>query len=323
MTHIVCCRFTLLVCGLMLGAAAATAAESSPVELARVIADDQAAAGDRIAAMVNLQAQAKKIAADQQAAEAVAPAVWGVIAKPPAGDPKAVAWLVSRGLELLSALPATPDMVTTVAGIVADPSRDLDLRIRAAVALGALAPKTPPAEPADTLRAIRGLAIAALQSELDAAARRRLVTEFSMGSLASMSLSQPAETGFRQEGFGGRAGREGLGAEDVDSVSKAECRRAAWRLVQLADAVAPAKGSAGLAGSMEAAAKEKALVLAEGIRGIALTSLLAKTLPADPNAPQAGGFEAGGGRGGMDGMVPSGFDAVIEAALEEAKALPE
>jgi len=74
---------------------------------------------------------------------------------------------------------------------------------------------------------------------------------------------------------------------------------------------------------MEAAAKEKALALAEGIRGIALTSLLPKTLPADPNAPQAGGFEAGGGRGGMDGMVPSGFDAVIEAALEEAKALPE
>ena len=144
-----------------------------------------------------------------------------------------------------------------------------------------------------------------------------------MGSLASMSLSQPAETGFRQEGFGGRAGREGLGAEDVDSVSKAECRRAAWRLAQLADAVAPAKGSAGLAVSMEAAAKEKALALAEGIREIAQTSLLAKTLPADPNAPQAGGFEAGGGRGGMDGMVPSGFDAVVEAALEEAKALPE
>jgi len=189
MTHIVCCRFTLLVCGLMLGAAAATAAESSPVELARLIANDQAAAGDRIAAMVNLQAQAKKIAADKQAAEAVAPAVWSVIAKPPAGDPKAVAWLVSRGLELLSALPATPEMVTTVAGIVADPSRDLDLRIRAAVALGALAPTTPLAEPADTLGAIRGLAIAALQSELDAAARRRLVTEFSMGSLA---LPKPA-----------------------------------------------------------------------------------------------------------------------------------
>ena len=323
MTPIVCCRFTLLVCGLMLGAVAATAAESSPVELARVIADEQAAAGDRIAAMVNLQAQAKKIAADQQAAEAVAPAVWGVIAKPPVGDPKAMAWLVSRGLELLPVLTLTPDMVKTVAGIVADPSRDLDVRIRAAVALGALAPKTPPAEPADTLAAIRSLAIASLQSELDAAARRRLETEFSMGSLASMSLSQPAETGFRQEGFGGRAGREGLGAEDVDSVSKAECRRAAWRLAQLADAVAPAKGSAGLAVSMEAAAKEKALALAEGIREIAQTSLLAKTLPADPNAPQAGGFEAGGGRGGMDGMVPSGFDAVIEAALEEAKALPE
>ena len=318
MTHIVCCRFTLLVCGLMLGAVAATAAESSPVELARVIADEQAAAGDRIAAMVNLQAQAKKIAADQQASAAVAPAVWGVIAKPPVGDPKAMAWLVSRGLELLPVLPVTPDMVKTVAGIVADPSRDLDVRIRAAVALGALAPKTPPAQPADTRAAIRSLAIASLQSELDEAVRRRLETEFSMGSLASMNMSQPAETGLRQEGFGGRAGREGLGAEDVDSVSKAECRRAAWRLAQLADAIASGTGTkaAGLFTGMEAADKAQAEALAEGIREIALAGLLAKTLPS------AGGNEASG-RGGMDGMVPTGFDAVIETALEEAKALPE
>ncbi len=318
MTPIVCCRFTLLVCGLMLGAVAATAAESSPVELARVIADEQAAAGDRIAAMVNLQAQAKKIAADQQAAEAVAPAVWGVIAKPPVGDPKAMAWLVSRGLELLPFLPVTPDMVKTVAGIVADPSRDLDVRIRAAVALGALAPKTPPAQPADTLAAIRSLAIASLQSELDEAARRRLETEFSMGSLASMNMSQPAETGLRPDGFGGRAGREGLGAEDVDSVSQAECRRAAWRLAQLADAVASGTGTkaSGLFTGMEAADKAQAEALAEGIRAIALAGLLAKTLPS------AGGNEASG-RGGMDGMVPTGFDAVIETALEEAKALPE
>lgn len=318
MTPIVCCRFTLLVCGLMLGAVAATAAESSPVELARVIADEQAAAGDRIAAMVNLQAQAKKIAADQQAAEAVAPAVWGVIAKPPVGDPKAMAWLVSRGLELLPVLPVTPDMVKTVAGIVADPSRDLDVRIRAAVALGALAPKTPPAQPADTLAAIRSLAIASLQSELDEAARRRLETEFSMGSLASMNMSLPAETGLRPEGFGLRGGREGLGAEDVDSVSQAECRRAAWRLAQLADAIASGTGTkaAGLFTGMEAADKAQAEALAEGIREIALAGLLAKTLPS------AGGNEASG-RGGMDGMVPTGFDAVIETALEEAKALPE
>lgn len=318
MTPIVCCRFTLLVCGLMLRAVAATAAESSPVELARVIASDQAAAGDRIAAMVNLQAQAKKIAADQQASAAVAPAVWGVIAKPPVGDPKAMAWLVSRGLELLPVLPVTPDMVKTVAGIVADPSRDLDVRIRAAVALGALAPKTPPAQPADTLAAIRSLAIASLQSELDEAARRRLETEFSMGSLASMNMSQPAETGLRQEGFGGRAGREGLGAEDVDSVSKAECRRAAWRLAQLANAIASGTGTkaSGLFTGMEATDKAQAEALAEGIREIALAGLLAKTLPS------AGGNEASG-RGGMDGMVPTGFDAVIETALEEAKALPE
>ncbi|MFM1903906.1 MAG: hypothetical protein RLZZ440_1806, partial [Planctomycetota bacterium] len=67
------------------------------------------------------------------------------------------------------------------------------------------------------------------------------------------------------------------------------------------------------------AAKE----LGEGIRAIALTSLLAKTLPPDPNAPQGGGLD--GGRGGLDGsgMPPTVFDDVIADALEEAEDLPE
>jgi len=44
----------------------------------------------------------------------------------------------------------------------------------------------------------------------------------------------------------------------------------------------------------------------------------------DPNDPQATSGAAGG-RGGMDGFggVPNSFDAVIEAALEEAEALPD
>lgn len=319
-----------LIAGLLLGGLPAVfGAEPSPETLGKVLADAKAPLGDRIGAIVGLQAQAKKLADDRQLAAEVAPAVFGLLATPPEGDPKAVAWLVSRGLEVLPALPVTPAVVETVAAIVADPSRDLDVRVRAAGALGQLAATSPPAKVPETLSAIRGLAISTLKAELDAAARRRLEREFAMGSLSSLTMLQPGETGgFMQEGMDRRAGREGFGSEDEDSVSKTECRRAAWRLTQLADAIAPAKGSksqAGLAAALEPGAKETADELAAGIRTIALTSLLAKTLPPDPNSPQTAGGEAGFARGGMDamGMVPAGFDAVIEAALVEAEALPD
>lgn len=327
-------RLSLLVALMLLGGSLSAFAADSPADFAKTLGDPQAPLADRISAVVSLQSQAKKIAADPPAVEAVAPAVFGVISAPPEGDPVAVAWLVSRSLEILPILPASPAVIQATAKLVADSSRDLDVRIRAAVALGQLAEKSPPSKPADLLGEIRGLAIAALQAELDAADRRRLELEFSQGSLASMSmLAASAETGgFGQEGLerGGRGrGREGFGGSDGgEGVSKAECRRAAWRLAQLADAIAPAsKGSktGGLAAGVDGPAKATAAELAEGIRTIAIESLLAATLPPDPNAPTAGGTDGGFGRGGMDGsgMIPTAFDDVIEAALEEAEALPE
>jgi hypothetical protein len=312
-------RVGWLILGLVLGCGvSAVAADATVAELGTKLADAKAPLQDRIRAIVSLQAQARKLTADEQTA--VAPAVFGVITTPPKGDQKAVAWLVSRGLELLPSLPVTPDLVQAVAKIVADPSQDLDVRVRAAVALGSLSKTHPLPQPNQAFAAIRSLAIETLQVELDAAARRRLETEFSMGNLANLSMTQPTESGFRQEGFGREGGREGFGQEDADSVSKAECRRAAWRLVQLADAIAPAKGSkdSGIAGGLKAAELEAARGLADGIRGIALEGLHAQTFP----APASAG-EGGMGRAGMDGMVPTGFDAVIEAALEKAKALPE
>lgn len=323
-------RLSLLVALILLSGSLLASGAESPADFAKMLGDPQAPLADRISAVVSLGSQAKKIAADPAAAEAVAPAVFGVISAPPEGDPVAVAWLVSRSLELLPSLPASPDVLQATAKLVADSSRDLDVRIRAAVALGQLADTSPPAKPADLLGGIRGLAIAALQAELDAADRRRLEQEFSQGSLANMSMTAAAtETGgFGQEGFerGGRGrGREGFGGGDGgEGVSKAECRRAAWRLSQLADAIAPAKGSkaGGLAAAVDGPAKETAAALAEGIRTIAIESLLAATLPA---SQQSGGVDGGFGRGGMDGsgMVPTAFDDVIEAALEQAEKLPE
>lgn len=320
-------RFALSLAGLLLVGMLPAPAADDLAAMGKTIADGQAPLARRIEAVVGLQAQTKKLAGDAALAAEVAPAVFGIISAPPEGDPKAVAWLVSRGLELLPALPVTPEVIQAVAGIVADPSRDLDVRVRAAVALGQLAADSPPPQVAATLAAIRSLAIEALQAELDAAARRRLEQELAAGSLASMSMTQSTEGGaFMQEGMGRRGGREGFGTEDAASVSKAECRRAAWRLALLADAIAPAKGSksTGLSGTLEGDAKATAVSLAEGIRAIALKSLLAQTLPPDPTAQQAGG-DGGFGRGGMDasGFVPTSFDAVIEAALAEAEELPE
>lgn len=324
-------RLSLLVALILPSGFLSASGAESPADFAKTLGDPQAPLADRISAVVGLRNEAKKIAADPAAAESVAPAVFAAIAAPPDGDPVAVDWLVSRSLEILPNLPASPDVIQATAKLVADSSRDLDVRIRAAVALGQLADRSPPAKPADLLGGIRGLAIAALQAELDAADRRRLEQEFSQGSLASMSMmaASPETGGFGQEGFerGGRGrGREGFGGSDGgEGVSKAECRRAAWRLAQLADAIAPAsKGSkaVGLAAAVDGPAKETATKLAEGIRTIALESLLAATLPA---SQQTGGGEGGFGRGGMDGlgMMPNAFDDVIAAALEEAEKLPE
>lgn len=321
-------RLSVLVALMLLGCTLSASAADSPTDLAKTLADPQAPLEARIEAVVGLRDQLKKIAADPGAAEAVASAVFGVIATPPEGDAVAVAWLVSRSLEILPSLAASPDVIQATAKLVADSSRDLDVRIRAIVALGQLADRSPPTKPAELLGGIRGLAIAALEAELAAADRRRLEQEFSQGSLANMSMmAASAETGgFGQEGFerGGRGrgqGREGFGGSDGgEGVSKAECRRAAWRLAQLADAIAPAKGSkvVGLAAAVDGPAKETATALAEGIRAIAIESLLAATLP---STQQTGGFE----RGGMDGsgMIPTAFDDVIEAALEQAEELPE
>lgn len=319
------CFLAVMAWAMLSGGESIGRAAESAADRAKTLGDPQAPLAARIAAAVALQAQAKKFSNDDK--DAAAPAVFGVITNPPEGDPVAVAWLVSRSLETVPALPVTPEVVQAMAGIVGDSARDLDVRIRAATALGQVADQAAPPNPAQTLRAIRELAIRALQAELDAADLRRLEQEFSMGSLASMTMSQTADTGFRQEGMergGPGRGRGGFGGEDSTGVSKAECRRAAWRLAQLADAIAPAKGSkgAGLA-AVEASPQEVAQELAAGIRTIALESLLAKTLPPDPNAPQAGGFD--GGRGGFDGsgMVPTVFDDVIAVALEEAEDLPE
>jgi hypothetical protein len=318
-------RLPLLFVLLLFGSPWPTRAAGSPADFAATLGNPQAALAERVAAAVNLQSQARRFSDEEKTA--AAPAVFGVITNPPQGDPVAVAWLMSRSLETVPALPVTPEVVQAMAGIVRDSARDLDVRIRAAAALGQVADEAAPANPAETLGAIRTLAIQALKAELDAAERRRLEQEFSMGSLASMTMSQTADPGFRQEGMerggpGRGRGRGGFGGEDSTGVSKAECRRAAWRLAQLADAIAPAKGSkaVGLSAAVDIpAAKE----LGEGIRAIALTSLLAKTLPPDPNAPQAGGLD--GGRGGFDGsgMLPTVFDDVIADALEEAEDLPE
>ena len=323
-------RHFFLLLGLLLNESIpVSAADRSPADLAKQIANPQASLGERITALVSLGSKSKALRDDAELAQEVAPAVYQVVTAPPEGDPKAVTWLVSSGLELLPSLPVTPEVIEAVAKILTDSAQDLDLRVRAAVALGQLAPTNPPENMDDALGAIRRLAITSLQSELDTAARRRLRAEFSMGSLANMSMTQPGETAVMQEGMGRRGGREGgFGGADAEGVSKAECRRAAWRLAELADAIAPAKGSKssspGLAAALEGPNQEVANTLAEGIRVIALTSLLKQTLPPDPNDPQATSGAAGG-RGGMDGFggVPNSFDAVIEAALEEAEALPE
>jgi hypothetical protein len=225
-----------------------------------------AAAGDvrlplevRIAAAAGLvrHADAAKAGGDLAAvAKAVAPALVPMLT----GDPKnapvaAVDWLAGRGLAIVQALgpqAGAREAVDAAARILGDASRSIDVRIRAAAALGAAATAGSGVDAARAVESVRGLAIAGL--EADFAAVERLRMERRVGGGAPQPGGQPA---------GGAAGEP--------TIPALACRRHAWRLALCADAIEGADGAAGLAvllGKDATAAKDLAAALRKAAAGL-------------------------------------------------------
>lgn len=240
----------------------------------------------RVAAVNGLARHVAAAGAGGPAATAVAPVVGALVTAPPEGDAAAVRWLLSRALDLLPRVPAQPQAVAAAAQILADGKADLDLRVRAAAAVGGLAKANSGVDAAAAVAQIKSLAIAALSADLDAAKDRRFFKKMagsdplSAGSGGERGgLTVPPTATSSMQGPGGFFGGEGAGdlgagltpaVVDEDAVQTLACRRNAWRLFTLAEAIKPARSGAGLAGLLSGAAATAATDLATDLRESAM-----------------------------------------------------
>ena len=239
--------------------------------LAAAAADVKLPIAVRIAAVAGIGRHVDLYRADEQAlaalAKAAGPATLAILSEPVTSDRRTEQeWLAARALTILPVvLRATPkNVAATLAGIIEDPARATDVRVRAAAALGATANAKSEVSAAKVVEAIRGLAISALEADVMAADRRRFEQQY-------RGLVSGQQSGFPQPGgpgpptdFGMQAGGAAM---DQLAIPEQACRRDAWRLVALADAIAASNGTTGLAtllGNAAGPATQLAAALRDG-----------------------------------------------------------
>jgi hypothetical protein len=228
-----------------------------------------AAAGDarlpiavRIAAAAGLGRHVEACRGDAEAAAALAqaagPAIMAILAEPVVSDRRAEQeWLASRAVSLLPTLAptATKNSAAVLAAIVEDPARATDTRVRAAAALGATANATSEINAAKLIDTVRGIALQSLEADVAAADVRRFERQYRSLAAGQQTAMQP---GNAPAGGSDPAVNAGL------SIPEQACRRNAWRLVTLADAIDSGNGDPGLAallGDSAAPAKQLAATL--------------------------------------------------------------
>ena len=231
---------------------------AAPV-LAAAAADVRQPLEVRIAAAAGLarHAEAAKAGGDVAAiAKMVGPAlVPMLVGDPKTGPTAAIDWLTGRGLAIMQALgPQTgsKEALAAAARILGDDSRSVDVRVRAAAALGAAATADAGVDAARAVESVRGVAITGLEADVAAAERLRMERRVAGG--AGQPGSQPSGT-----------------ATNELPIPELACRRNAWRLAMCADAIEGADGGAGLAsllGNAAAAAKELAVSLRTAATGL-------------------------------------------------------
>lgn len=235
-----------------------------------------AAAGDkslpdavRIAALAGVAKHAAAGAGDEAITKTFGPPVAAILGEPQTPEQGVEhEWLVSRALQIAPLLvrPAPPKLAATLAGFVTDETRPIDLRVRAAAALGATADAASGIDAAAVVEAIRKLAITALESEEKAAAERRFEDQYRRGG--AVAGGPPGAPFGAPQGFG----FDGQPPPTVDplAISEQACRRAAWRLYTLGTAIFSADDKPGLATLMGDAAGP-AKELAKQLTGEGLT----------------------------------------------------
>jgi hypothetical protein len=246
--------------------------------LAAAAADPTCPAAVRVVAAAglarHLDAARAAGGADAGLAATATKSLLAIITAAPA-DGAAGEWLVSRALDMLpAAMPkATPEAAAAVAKILEDASRPVDVRVRAATALGATATAESNIDAARSVGAIRDVATAALKGDLLTAAERAMSRRMSGQTSPMMpggfTVGMPEFAGApfpgAQGGFGEGAGFAPVG----DPIDLLVVRRDVWRLVTLANAISDATGSRGLAALVAGPASAQATTLAQTLRAAA------------------------------------------------------
>ena len=278
--------------------------QPAAVVLARAAANAELPKAVRIAACVGLARHVeaiKGVVEEQQRMAAVAvPAIVAILKEDPQDATPLSAsvendWMASRCLTMLPSLgPLTPATAAEVVRILGENKRSINVRVRAAAALAAVAGPESKVDKAAVIKAIGAVAVVALERDVAAADKLILDRQYGGGTGGAAPGMMPPgmmppgmmppgmmppgmmppgmmppgmmPPGMMPPGMGG----DPSGQPAVEQMIPREvCRRAAWRLVVLADSILTDDSKRGIA-VLGGEAAPAAVELAQNLRRAAM-----------------------------------------------------
>jgi hypothetical protein len=258
--------------------------QPAAVVLARAAANAELPKAVRIAACVGLARHVeatKGLVEEQQRMAAVAvPAIVAILKEDPQEPtPSSVAvendWMASRCLTMLPSLgPLAPATAAEVVRILGENKRSINVRVRAAAALAAVAGPESKVDKAAVIKSIGAVAVLALERDVAAADNLILDRQFGGGTGQSPPGMMPPgmmppgmmPPGMMPPGMGG----DPSGQPAVEqTIPREVCRRAAWRLAVLADSILTDDSKRGIA-VLGGEAAPAAVELAQNLRRAAM-----------------------------------------------------
>ena len=253
--------------------------QPAAVVLARAAANAELPKAVRIAACVGLARHVeaiKGVVEEQQRMAAVAvPAIVAILKEDPQDATPLSAsvendWMASRCLTMLPSLgPLAPATAAEVVKILGNNKRAINVRVRAAAALAAVADPESKVDKAAVIKSIGAVAVLALERDVAAADKLILDRQYGGGTgQAPPGMMPPGmmPPGMMQPGMGG----DPSGQPAVEQMIPREvCRRAAWRLAVLADSILTDDSKRGIA-VLGGEAAPAAVELAQNLRRAAM-----------------------------------------------------
>ena len=246
-------------------------------QLAAVAGDAALDPSVRVAAMAGLVRHAdvaKRTGGDRltEFTKGARPAILAIVAEKPSVEQPVVSdWLASRALSILtSVVKSSPkELAATLVGVMSDTSRSLDVRVRAAAALGATVTPKSEIQAVEATNSVKELAVDVLELDEGILRDRRYEQLMSGGGGAGggggmMPMRPGMPPGMPMPGMGGG------GVAVPQLVPDQSLRRTAWRLVTLADAMLTEDGKAGVAALVSGDDKVAGQAYAELFRKYAL-----------------------------------------------------